>query len=67
MEPNQNQTTDTTLVQTTPPTSQENTSNPMTPEIENDTIMGVLSYLGPLVIIPYMAALDNPFVKLRII
>ena len=30
---------------------------------DNSTLMGVLSYLGPLVIIPLLAAKNNPFVK----
>lgn len=33
---------------------------------ENKTIMGVLSYLGPLVIISYAVAKDDPFVKFHI-
>ena len=32
----------------------------------NNTLMGVLSYLGPLVIIPLIMAKDNPFVKFHI-
>lgn len=33
---------------------------------ENKTVMGVLSYLGPLVIISYAVAKDDPFVKFHI-
>src|SRR3989338_3745275 len=33
---------------------------------EKGLLMGVLAYLGPLVIIPYMVAEDNPFVKFHI-
>jgi uncharacterized membrane protein len=32
----------------------------------NHTVMGVLSYLGPLVIIPYLMDKDNSFVKFHI-
>lgn len=32
----------------------------------NNTLMGVLSYLGPLVIISYVTAKDDPFVKFHI-
>jgi uncharacterized membrane protein len=32
----------------------------------NNTIMGVLSYLGPLVIIPYLVGRNNSFVKFHI-
>jgi len=33
---------------------------------DNSTLMAVLSYIGPLVIIPYVTAKDNPFVKFHI-
>lgn len=33
---------------------------------DNTTLMGVLAYIGPLVIIPYLTAKDNPFVKFHI-
>lgn len=33
---------------------------------ENKTLMGVLAYLGPLVIVSYLTAKDNPFVKFHI-
>ena len=32
----------------------------------NKTLMGALAYLGPLVIIPYLSAKDDPFVKFHI-
>ena len=61
MEPTNKQT-----AQTTPkPISTPVTSN-TTPSIKNDTLMGVLCYLGPLVIIPYMTAKENPFVKFHV-
>jgi uncharacterized membrane protein len=33
---------------------------------DNKTLMGVLAYIGPLVIISYLFAKDNPFVKFHI-
>jgi uncharacterized membrane protein len=33
---------------------------------DNSTLMGVLSYLGPLVIIPYLSSKDNQFVKFHV-
>ncbi len=63
MESNQNPTTNTEPTAT--PTQPDST--PATaPEVQTDTLMGVLCYLGPLVIIPYMTALDNPFVKFHV-
>ncbi len=34
--------------------------------MNNQTLMGVLSYLGPLVIIPFLTEKENPFVKFHI-
>ncbi len=45
---------------TTPPAA-----TPMTKE-GNSTLMAVLAYLGPLVIISYLFAKDDPFVKFHI-
>jgi len=39
-----------------------NTSPAMNPK-EHKTLMGILAYLGPLVIIPLLAAKDDSFVK----
>ncbi|MBX4198324.1 hypothetical protein KW782_03260 [Candidatus Parcubacteria bacterium] len=33
---------------------------------QNDTLMGVLAYLGPLVIIPFLVSKEVPFVKFHI-
>lgn len=33
---------------------------------EKNTLMGVLAYLGPLVIVSYLTAKDDPFVKFHI-
>ena len=59
--------------QTNPPT---NPTNPEEPKIDlstpsgiyftNSTILAALSYLGPLIVIPYLIAKDNPFVKFHI-
>lgn len=46
---------DTPQVPVTPPSSPNNT-----------TVMGVLSYLGILVIIPYLMSKDNSFVKFHV-
>ena len=34
--------------------------------VESHVLMGILSYLGPLVIISYLTSKDNPFVKFHI-
>lgn len=67
MEPNQNQNTTSTSesTQTSAPTQPAATPT-AAPEMKDDTLMGMLCYLGPLVIIPYMTALDNPFVKFHV-
>ena len=33
---------------------------------QNRTLMGVLSYIGPLVLIPLIVAKDDPFVKFHV-
>jgi len=33
---------------------------------EKNTLMGILSYIGPLVIVSYLSAKDDPFVKFHI-
>ncbi len=33
---------------------------------DNSQLMGILAYIGPLVIIPLLAAKDNPFVKFHV-
>lgn len=65
MEPTQNQNAAANAEQTAATPTQP-TPNTTAPEIKDDTLMGVLCYLGPLVIIPYMTALDNPFVKFHV-
>ena len=37
-----------------------------TPEEHNKTLMGVLAYLGPLVVIPFLVALEDSFVKFHV-
>lgn len=46
----------------------DNPQAPVTPpsSSNNNTLMGILSYLGILVIIPYLMAKNNPFVKFHI-
>lgn len=43
-------------------------SSSPTPQVtvDNTTLMGILAYLGPLVIIPFLTAKDQPFVKFHI-
>ncbi len=55
------QTADTT--ETAPAITAANTADTT---IDNTTIMGILCYLGPLVLVPYFAAKDDPFVKFHI-
>jgi uncharacterized membrane protein len=45
-----------------PVTGGTNTPNPES----NRTLMGVLAYIGPLVLIPYFTAKEDPFVKFHI-
>jgi uncharacterized membrane protein len=47
--------------------SQPNTNNSNQSSAGNNrTLFGVLSYLGPLVIVSYIASKDDPFVKFHI-
>ncbi len=45
-------------------------NNPSTPTqsspAHNKTLMGVLAYIGPLVIVSYLMAKDDPFVKFHV-
>jgi len=45
---------------------QSPTPAPTPSPVQNNTLMGILSYLGPLVIISYALAKDDPFVKFHI-
>ncbi len=49
-----------------PPT--QNTPVTQPPEENNETtmIMGILAYLGPLVIVPFLVAKDNNFVRFHV-
>lgn len=47
-------------------TPQATTPEPNVPTIDNGTLMGILAYLGPLVIIPFLMAKEQPFVKFHI-
>ena len=50
--------------------SQQSTSQPtQTPvqsQIHDNTLMGILSYIGPLVFIPFVTSKNDPFVKFHI-
>ena len=65
MEPQQTTTTET-QPPVTPTAAAPAAAPATTPEISHNTIMGVLSYLGPLVLIPYLTTLDDPFVKYHV-
>ena len=39
---------------------------PVHPNLPSKTLMGVLAYLGILIIIPFLIARDDPFVKFHI-
>ncbi len=41
-------------------------TNSSAPKVETNVLMGVLAYLGPLVIISYLVSKDDPFVKFHI-
>jgi uncharacterized membrane protein len=44
----------------------QNSQNSMNTGPQKNTLMGVLSYIGPFVIISYLTAKDDPFVKFHI-
>ncbi len=46
------------------PAPQQN--QPAQAPVDNTTLMAVLAYIGPLVIIPFLMAKDNTFVKFHI-
>lgn len=51
----------------TAPNQQPPQSTPPSSQLpKNNTVMGVLAYIGPLVIISYLVAKDDPFVKFHI-
>lgn len=45
-------------------TEQQTQTTPVT--VEKNTVMAVLSYIGPLVVIPYLTARDDGFVRFHI-
>lgn len=51
-------------------TGENNTQAPESPSAPgkkgNNTLMGILAYIGPLVIVPILVAKDDPFVKFHI-
>jgi uncharacterized membrane protein len=64
MEPNAYQTTSEGSG-TNPQVTKPSTPSTST-KAENTTLMGVLAYIGILVIIPYLMAKNDPFVKFHI-
>ncbi len=66
----ENETNQTTAPETTTPSAPAaaptNQNTASTPEVDNTMVMGILCYLGVLVIIPYLMAKDNPFVHFHI-
>ncbi|OIP77367.1 MAG: hypothetical protein AUK16_02085 [Parcubacteria group bacterium CG2_30_44_11] len=63
----ENETTITTPEVTPAATPTTSTNIPLTTsDSDNNLIMGIFCYLGVLVIIPYLMAKDNPFVKFHL-
>jgi uncharacterized membrane protein len=53
------------MADTNPPETPQ--SNPqVSPAAQNETLMGVLAYLGILIVIPFIMAKDDPFVKFHL-
>lgn len=44
----------------------QNSSTPTPQGSQNKTLMGILAYLGILIIIPFLMAKDDPFVKFHL-
>jgi uncharacterized membrane protein len=51
---------------TTTPAPTVNTPPGEVPTLDNTTLMAILCYIGPLVIIPFLMAKEQPFVKFHI-
>lgn len=53
-----------------PPSSNQDVPPAVTPQpvapSDNTTLMGILAYLGPLLLIPYLTAKDNAFVRFHL-
>ena len=58
--PNTSQETQQTFTQNTSGTQQSNTS------VQKNTLMAILAYIGILIIIPFLVAKGDPFVKFHI-
>lgn len=52
--------------QSTPNQEHATSEAPVTPPKGDTALMGILAYIGPLVIIPYLTAKGDPFVKFHI-
>ena len=61
MDPIQNQSADGSA----PPVAPTETSAPKS-AVHDTTLMGVLAYIGPLVLIPFFVAKEVPFVKFHV-
>lgn len=62
MDPVQNQTPEGSTPAPQPAPVAPNSA----PTVEKNTVMGVLSYLGPLVLIPLLTEKNDPFVKYHV-
>lgn len=65
MEQEQQQSNTSMGTPATPATPANNPAAPAASE-DNGLVMGILCYLGPLVIVPYLVAKENTFVKFHI-
>ncbi len=63
MEPHQNSPEQNSQPSVVPQPEQATSSVAPVQAVDNHTILGILSYLGPLVIVPYLMGKDIPFVK----
>ena len=48
------------------PNNNNNLTNTSTEAVKKNTLMAALAYIGPLVIVSYLTAKDDPFVKFHI-
>lgn len=66
MNPNEQQPTTEAPVPMPTPTTSTQSSTPAAAEGNNSMVMGILAYLGILVIIPLLVAKDDAFVKFHV-
>ena len=48
------------------PTTNQIPSTQETPTVNQDTVMGILCYLGPLVLVPFLTKKEDPFVAFHV-